>query len=301
MTTAVPVGQFTEGSPEWEAARDGAITGSRIAAVCGLSPWESPFSLWHRMMGVAPPQPVSDLMHWGTKLEPVILSEYTDRRVHVGHELVVKPGIYRHPERPWQMVTTDALDGDRVVEVKYAPQSDGWGDEGTDEIPVYYRAQVQWQMDVFGFHEATVAVFFGGSGQYREYTVAYDPADVAVLRAKAVEFLATIDTGRRPPIDGHDATYQVVREMHPDIEDRGVDLSPAVAGRYLEALAWLDAAETNKQQAVAEVLDEMGTGRRAFHRGEQIAMRIPGRAGKPPFLRPTPNKLTGQTVRSITP
>lgn len=300
MTAAELVGQFTEGSPEWQAAREGAITGSRIAAVCGLSPWESPFSLWHRMMGVAPPQPVNDLMHWGARLEPVILAEYADRRRFVGHQLAVKPGLHRNLDRPWQMVTPDAVNADRIVEIKYTPTADGWGDSGGDEIPVYYRAQVQWQMDCLGLAVADVAVWIGGSADYREYEVAYDPADVAVMRAKATAFLATIDTGQRPAIDGHDATYQVIRDMHPDIDDVKVDLPADVAENYLAALTWLDAAETAKQQAVAEVLHAMGRARRGMHRGQQIAMRIPGRGGNPPFLRPTLPKSTGQTVRSLT-
>lgn len=300
-TAAELVGQFTEGSPEWQAARDGAITGSRIAAVCGLSPWESPFSLWHRMMGVAPPQPVNDAMHWGSRLEPVILDEYADRRQFTGHQLTVKPGLMRNSERSWQMVTPDAINGDRIVEAKYAPQAEGWGDSGTDEIPVYYRAQVQWQLDTLGLPVADVAVFIGGSADYREYQVLYDPADVAVLREKAVAFLDSINGGDRPDIDGHTATYQVIREMHPDIDDVRVDLPDDVAGRYLTALTWLEAAGVAKQQAVAEVLDTMGRARRAFHKGQQLAMRIPGRGDNPPFLRPTLPKATGQTVRSVSP
>lgn len=295
-SAAEHVGQFAEGTDEWRAAREGAITGSRIAAVLGLSPWESPFSLWHRMMGVAPEQPVSDLMHWGTKLEPVILAEYAERRRFAGHQLVTKPGVYRSVERPWQMVTPDAIDGDSVVEVKFSPQADGWGESGTDEIPVYYRAQALWQLDTFGFERATVAVFIGGSADYREYVVEQDPADIAVMRAKALAFLASIEGGARPDIDGHSATYQVVREMHPDIDDEKVELPGAVGDRYLAALTWMDAAEDAKARAVSEVVDAMGRGRRAIHNGQQIAMRIPGRPGKPPFLRPTLPKPTGQKV-----
>lgn len=297
--TAELVGQFVEGSPEWRAARDGAITGSRIAAVCGLSPWDSAFSLWHRMMGVAGEQPVTDLMHWGSRLEPIILGEYAERRRIVGVDLAVKPGVFRNLDRPWQMVTPDAIaDGQRIVEVKFSPTSEGWGDEGTDEIPVYYRCQVLWQLDTLGYEQGDIAVWFGGSAQYREYTVTYDPADVAVMRTKATEFLASIAEGRRPPIDGHDATYRVVRDLHPDIDDVTIDLPDEIAGRYLAALTWAESADANKQTAVAEVLDTMGRARRAFHRGQQIAMRIPGPKGGPPFLRPTIAKSTGQTVRS---
>lgn len=287
-----------EGTDLWRQLREGAITSSRIAAVLGLSPWESPFSLWHRMAGLVDEQPVNDLMHWGAKLEPLILDEYALRRSVVGCALKVKPGLFRHRNRTWQMATPDALNGDRIVETKYSPMMDGWGDEGTDQIPVYYRAQVQWQMDVFGFSFADIAVFFGGSGEYREYVVEYDPEDIHVMRDRALDFLDSLDCGRRPSIDGHDQTYTVVREMHPDIDDEKVTIPDDIGDEYRSALAWLDSAELAKQAAAGKVLDAMGRGRRAIHRGEQIAMRIPGRNGKPPYLKQTIAKKAGQTVRA---
>lgn len=297
LTTAELVGHFREGTPEWNAAREGAITGSRIAAVLGLSLWESPFSLWHRMMGVASEQPVSDLMHWGTKLEPLIMQEYADRRSITGHQLVTKPGLFRNSERPWQMVTPDGLNGNRIVEAKYSPMTDGWGDEGTDEIPVYYRAQALWSLDTFGFDEADVCVWFGGSAQYREYVVTRDTDDITLMRERAQEFRASLNGGQRPAIDGHDATYHVIREMHPDIDDEKVDIPGGIAAAYLSALTAMEIAEDQKSQSVAEMLDAMGRARRAYFQGEQIAMRIPGRPGKPPFLRPTASKPYGQTIR----
>lgn len=287
-----------EGTDLWRVLREGAITSSRIAAVLGLSPWESPFSLWHRMAGLVDEQPVNDLMHWGTKLEPLILDEYALRRSVTGCLVHRKPGLFRHRNRTWQMATPDAVNGDRIVETKYSPMMDGWGDEGTDQIPVYYRAQVLWQLDVFGFPAADVAVFFGGSGEYREYTVEYDPDDIHLMRDKARDFLDSLDTGRRPSIDGHGQTYQIVREMHPDIDDEKITLPADVGDEYLSALAWFDAADTAKQAATAKVLDAMGRARRAMHHGEQIAMRIPGCDGKPPYLKRTASKTPGTTVRA---
>lgn len=288
-----------EGTDRWRQLRDGAITSSRIAAVLGLSPWESPFSLWHRMAGIVQEQPVNDLMHWGTKLEPLILDEYAYRRSEIGHQLERKPGLFRHHVRTWQMATPDAVNGRRIVECKYSPQMDGWGDEGTDQIPVYYRAQVMWQLDVFGYPAADVCVFFGGSGQYREYVVEHDQADTDLMRARALDFLDSVDTGRRPSIDGHDQTYTVVREMHPDIDDEPVEIPGGIAARYLSALTEMEIAEDHKAAAVSEMVDAMGRARRAMFNGEQIAMRIPGRNGKPPFLRPTTSKPSGQKVRDL--
>ena len=39
------------GTPEWHASRTRALGGSEIAAVVGLSPWQSAFGLWHLKRG----------------------------------------------------------------------------------------------------------------------------------------------------------------------------------------------------------------------------------------------------------
>src|SRR5205823_13949319 len=73
------VGDFEPGSPEWHAARARGLGGSEIAAVLGLSPWESKFSLWHRKMGLASPVVETDEMYWGKLHEPTILAEWNRR------------------------------------------------------------------------------------------------------------------------------------------------------------------------------------------------------------------------------
>src|SRR5690625_7631762 len=46
-----------------------------------------------------------------------------------------------------------------ILEVKTDGQDDAdtWGRNGTDEIPLYYRTQVQWYLDVLGLEWAHVA------------------------------------------------------------------------------------------------------------------------------------------------
>ena len=46
--TAVLLPDLQPGSPDWQTR----MTASKVAAVLGLSPWESRFSLWHRMSGL---------------------------------------------------------------------------------------------------------------------------------------------------------------------------------------------------------------------------------------------------------
>lgn len=295
ITAAEPVGRFEPGSPEWHTARAGSITASRIAAVLGLSPWESRFSLWHRMAGQATEQVQNDLMHWGVLLEPVILGEYA--RLH-NVNLNAQPGTWRNRQRPWQVATPDALAP--LVEAKYSPLGNGFGEPGSDEIPVYYRAQVLWQLDTLGgpehgYDRGDLAVFVGTTG-YAEYTVEYSRDECEYMRAEARAFLDTLDRNERPDVDAHSATYAVLRELHPDIDDERVDVPGSIALPYLDALDAYNAAENEKRLATVKLAEFMGRARRAYFDGAQIAMRVPGQGDNPPFVRPATRKTTGQKV-----
>lgn len=283
--TADLIGYFATGSPEWHAARADGIGGSEIAAVLGLSKWESPFSLWHRKQGRLAVIQQNEQMEWGHRLEPAICKKYED--IHPDVEIVTA-GTYRHRERPWQIANPDRLVYDSghlagLFEAKTARDDTDWGQEGTDEIPVYYRAQALWYLDVFGLNRLDLGVLIAGS-DYREYVIKFDPADALIARTAAEKFLDSIRLGERPAIDASDATYAAVRQLHPDIDPVDVDIPPDLAVRYVTALDDLAGAESEKQLACALVMDAVGSGRRAMFLGDPVAIRVPN--GKnPPYLR----------------
>lgn len=287
MTGPVFVGDFEPGSPAWHAARAHGIGGSEIAAVLGLSPFESRFSLWHRKKGLAAPVAQNDVMYWGNRLEAVVRDEFNLR--HADDLPPVREiGTWRHGARPWQIANPDGRLDDELYEGKTAYNDDGWGEPGTDEIPVYYRTQCLWYLDVFGLRRCHVAVLISGS-DYREYFVEHSPGEVQIMLDAAAEFLDTLERNERPSIDEHDATYQVVREMHPEIDDVKVDIPGHIAVPYLDAYAAHTAAAAEKKRTTSLLLDTMGTARRAYFDGEQIAMRVAGRGpDAAPSLRATP-------------
>lgn len=297
------VGHFAPGSPKWHDARTKGLGGSEIAPVLGLSPWESRFSLWHRKKGLANPVVENDIMYWGKLLEDTIRREFQRRHLDDGL-LVSEAGTWRHVDRPWQIANPDGLiypiaDGenlpiDSLLEVKTARTDDGWGEEGTDEIPVYYRTQVLWYLDVFGLDLCHVAVLIGGS-EYREYKVTASADEAAFMRERAEEFLGTVDRDERPSIDAHDTTYQIIRELHPDIEDAKLEVPAAIAVPYLDANAAHKAAEDEKRRAASVLADFLGNARRAYYDGRQIAMRI-SKGGNVPHLQATPQKAAGLKV-----
>ncbi|MCA1570819.1 MAG: YqaJ viral recombinase family protein, partial [Chloroflexi bacterium] len=194
--TGVLVGTFAVRSEEWFAARADGLGGSEIAAVLGLSPYESRFALWHRKAGRAGQQPENEEMEWGKRLEPAVCEKFAE--LHPEY-LMLPAGTYAHEERPWQLGNPDRLlyeypaDQDRqalaaafpkhahtlrlrpvaVLESKISLYGDGWGDAGTDEIPVHVRAQVLWYLDTLGLRLGHVAVLIGGH-DYREYSIRTD-------------------------------------------------------------------------------------------------------------------------------
>jgi hypothetical protein len=93
------------------------------------------------------------------------------------------------------------------------------------------------------------------------------------MRAKARAFLDTLDAGVPPPIDGHEATYEVVRELHPDIQPERVEIPAHIAVPYLQSLAAAQAATTEKRRCSALVVDAMGNAKDATYCGDVIARR----------------------------
>lgn len=286
--TGVLVGHWEPGSAEWHAARADALGSSEHAAVLGLSPWDSHFSLWHRKAGHVGDVPETEEMSWGKKLEHVICDEFASLHPELR---VAVAGTYCHRDRPWQLANPDRLarhieTGEVVVvEAKTDRFDYGWGPEGSDVIPLHYRVQVMVQLDVLGLRTAYVPVLFSGQ-DYREYVVTYDPADAKTIRDAGEAFVTSLREGRAPELDGHSSTYQALRELHPDIEDVDVEISAELANAYIDAINNCKAADEAKSLAAGRILDALGTGRRAQLMGQTIAYRVPGRGEAPPFLRP---------------
>ena len=58
------------GTARWSAL----VTASKVAAIVGASPWDSPWSMWHRMSGDLAPDPDNAARLRGRLLEPAVLA-----------------------------------------------------------------------------------------------------------------------------------------------------------------------------------------------------------------------------------
>ncbi|GGX63390.1 YqaJ viral recombinase family nuclease [Streptomyces hiroshimensis] len=291
------LGAFAPGTPEWTEARSGlVVTATEAAAIVGLSPWRSPFSLWHDKAGTLPVDevPPTAAMQWGTRLEPAIADVFAETHPDV---LVHETGTWANLARDWQRATPDRIitaPDDRppaLLEIKTSRYGDGWGKSGTDQVPVTYRCQVVWQLDTLGLDVAHVAVLVAGQ-DYREYTIRRDEDEAVFLRERAAAFLDSVRAGTPPPVDGHAATYRTIQLLPGAVEDTVADIAPDVAETYRRALADSRHAEEGKRAAASAVLSAMGTARRAECAGRKIATRAVRDDGSTRALIPHARLLT---------
>jgi putative phage-type endonuclease len=266
------------GSAEWLQY----MTGSKIAAVMGLSPYESRFSLHLRMQGRVEGKVVTDEMQRGHYLEPAIRAWFCDQ--HPGWGLH-KTGMLASRTRDLHAVSPDGLitadRGElRLFEAKSAMFADEWGEPGSGEIPIGYRCQVMWGMDLLGVKVAHVAVLTGQL-TFVEYVVEYDADDAALLRKSADDFLAELAAGERPDIDGHSETYEVIKAMHPEIAPMTVEVPEDLFRLYCQSKAAVQAAEFEARRATSLVADHMGRAQRAVFAGRALASRQAKKGGTP--------------------
>lgn len=262
---------MTPGSPEWAKL----VTASKVAAILGVSPWESPRSVWHVMKGEVSAESDSEVKRRGHYLEPAILAWWRDQ--HPDYE--GWDSQHEFTLGDWAAATPDEngeLDGEAVlVEAKSAAYDDDWGDPGTDAIPAYYLTQVYWQMHVSGIHRCYVPIITSRL-RFAEYVVDYDPAIGADLERRMRAFYDSLSADEPPDLDDTVATFNAVRKVHPEIE-RGdsVELTEREAR---DLVLWCDElkhTEKSVRLAKSTVIDRMGRAQYATHNGVRIARRQP--------------------------
>jgi len=180
------------------------VGGSDVAAIVGVSPYASAFSVYQRIVhGVTTPE--TEAMARGTRLESAVIAwcaDETGRRVRRSVALSCR--------EEWQRANVDALSWGqeatrRVVEGKTSGRwmTAGWGAPGTDEVPDHYLCQVQWYMG-HGLRSGQVHERTADLPLLREdfalYSVPYDEEVFLTLEDRAARFWRDHVVPQKPPL-----------------------------------------------------------------------------------------------------
>jgi putative phage-type endonuclease len=267
------VGVFESGTSAWHEARAYSLGGSEIGTIMGLNPWESAYALWAKKTGKIENPPLTNwAVRFGQAFEEPILKLWAEE--HPEYELFVT-GTYQDCNNSFLHANPDALARHRetgewiVVEVKTARTS-------FESLPPTYEAQVRHYMMVMKIDRAVVVAVAGMTWQ--EFWVERDEFTEQVQLDQAKRFLSHIVNDTKPDYDGAESTYEVIRKLHPLIDDTEIEID----GLHQLALAQqeFDAAEAKFNQMKSWVLDLMGNAKHAYIVADGQQIRLASRQAR---------------------
>lgn len=265
------IARFENNSPEWLELRSKGIGGSDVSTIVGLNKWESAATLWYKKSGLIDSH-IEDnpAMEWGRRLEQPIMEKFIDE--HSELDVFTDCGTWVNQSRPYQIVNPDGLFKDAdgnwgIIEVKTARFADDW----SDGVPNYYLTQVQYYLSAFGFDRAFVIVLISGS-DYRCFEVAASPMQQSIDLHDVERFIDAVEKKIKPDWDGSDSTYETVRKLHPQISDDEVEIG-TLFDVYSLTKAAADEASNALQLVKSQILDLMGTAKKATSRGKHVFNR----------------------------
>lgn len=223
-----------QNTDEWLIWRSGGIGGSDAPAIMGVSPWDTPLSLWQRRLGKVPPKEMSVAMMRGHELEPIaraLLSRRTG--------MIFEPVCCEHDTVSWLKASLDGLEIQRraIAEIK-APGEEDHNLAKQGIVPAKYWPQLQHQMVV--------------SGIKRTFYASYRPEDeeeqLAVVEVFADEIY------QRLLVQTEAIWWKAYKEQKiPVAQDH---LARALAWRQLKVLA--DQYDSMLKEAQTTLLDAVG-------------------------------------------
>lgn len=176
------------------------LGGSDVAAILGISPWRTPLDVFFDK--VRPRVEETDparikVLTRGKRMEPYVIDLLQEE---TGLNVVRRGQRYLDKELPFIAAEIDAeADSGENIEIKTSSpfKSKEWGEQQTDEIPVYYTAQAMHGMMV---REAPVCVFgvLIGADDFRVYRVERDDETIAAIREKEIAFWDRVQRNDAP-------------------------------------------------------------------------------------------------------
>lgn len=315
--TAIFVGSYEDGSPEWHEARRSVIGGSEIGSIMGVNNFQSRYVLWYKKAGFIPDgNEENPLFEWGHRLEPALAEKFADEHPEF---LVERSGSFVHQDRPWHGANPDRLlspiytddegndyvgETEAVLEIKTSMNGYGWEN---DMCPVKYVAQLRWYLECFGF-EYGYLIVLANLGDYREFLIPREPAKPVIsmqtgnmewysiggdeMLTAGSDFYATLPgkmtpEGIPPAPDGGKDSYELIRTFHPDILDTEIEVDQEFVAE-LRAAQEAEAKATEELQRLKNtLLENMGKNRKAVigeGKGKRVIARRSSKNGGRPYL-----------------
>ena len=184
------------------------IGGSDAAAILGVSPWKSAFQLYQEKVGALVEEitPAKQrIFARGHRWEPVVVEMLIDELQDRGHDVKIIARNARYIDREFPFISCEidlelAIDGEECnsdMKTVHPFAAKDWGEQGSDEIPIYYAAQGMHGLMVKPRRRCIFAALVGAD-DLRIHQIERDEETIAGIRAKEVAFWQRVQD-RNPP------------------------------------------------------------------------------------------------------
>lgn len=155
---------------EWLLERKKGIGGSEVAAIDGVSKFDSPLTLWRKKMDLVKEQEDNELLYYGRMIEDFIAQETLKKLLALDPKAKIvnmKYLLQRDDDGFPAKASTDRMLFFRgkwmVLELKNVNEyvKKDWAD---GKVPTYYMYQCQHYLYVTGKDSAVISAFIGGHG-----------------------------------------------------------------------------------------------------------------------------------------
>lgn len=221
---------------EWLKARESGIGSSEIATIVGLNPWETPYQLWRRKLGIDPPKEENFAMKAGHYLEDAVARFWHDEtgqdviKSSAGDWLIrnnEKSFLQVSPDRTyWLAGMTRSNANKGILECKTTQMS-----IDADDLPKHWFTQVQYQLGVAEMTKGSLAWLSSGR-EFGYKDLAFVPDFYGWLVEEAEKFWVDNIVGKQEPTAT--SVQDVLLKYNRHTDGKVVEVGDEVFGSYNE-------------------------------------------------------------------
>lgn len=223
-----------ESRNEWLEARKEGIGASEVATIVGLNPWETPYQLWRKKLGMDKPEPENDAMKRGHYCEDAVARWWADDTQREVIKASVEDFMFIDPKRPYLRVSPDRTfwlpdvarndDNKGILECK---TTNAVVDK--DNIPKHWFCQVQMNLGVAGYEQGALAWMQHGF-EFGRVDIQFVPDFFQWLADEVSRFWVDHVLGKKEP----DATSvkDVLLKYNRHIDGKSVEVNSEVLDAY---------------------------------------------------------------------
>lgn len=214
----MPTGTNTGKSREqWLEERRKSLGGSDAAAIMGLNPYVTPYTVWADKTGRLPEQEDNEAMRQGRDLEEYVAQRFTEK---TGRKCRRKNRILRNPAYPFAHANVDRwIQGENAGLECKTTKFLNMRKFKSGEYPDTYYCQCVHYMAVTGADRWYLAVLVLGAGFY-VFTIERDEKEIqALMDSEQLFWESYVERDVPPPVDGLEPTTETLNVIYKETSE----------------------------------------------------------------------------------